>query len=360
MQPEIFVYDRRVLSSTSSEDLEDLIDLDPTPHIYHCPDPPDYDDPRDLEGWQALLQDRHMWADGVSRDVKNIVAQIQNLSKESSVVQRSAAIAVENIKQHIAGLRPRYIESRDWADKVLEDQHYILKRWSTQLDPLRSIDINSSLAKFIKFSNSATAEEQDSPDTEAPKTLFQLVSQMNTSNTVNAAQDALQGFSERIRELANAFEGVSRDGEEIVEGFSRAVSMSDSDIGEQAQRLGEDVEVISKKIASDNEQAQDFSHNTKALCQLSRTATLQIKNFLPSIRDTATNIDQALQNAHERRNDMVEVRCPIYAASFHHRIEDLTDPYPACKSGRWIGHRAFLRYSQHHHETSRCLWITIS
>ena len=306
MQPEIFVYDRRVLSSTSSEDLEDLIDLDPTPQVYHCPDPPDYDDPRDLEGWQGLLQDRHMWADGVSRDVKNIVAQIQNLSKESSIVQRSAAIAVENIKQHIAGLRPRYIESRDWTDKVLEDQNYILKRWSTQLDPLRFIDIDSSLAKFIRISYNATAEEQDSPDAEAPRTLFQLFSQTNASTAEKAAQDALQRFSERIRELANAFEGVSQDGEEIVEGFSRAVSMSDSDIGEQAQRLGEDVEVISKKVASDNELAQEFSYNAKALSQLSKTATLQIKNFLPSIRDTATDIDQALQNAHERRNDMVE------------------------------------------------------
>ena len=300
------MYDRRVLSSTGSDDLEDLIDLDPTPQIYHCPDPPDYDDPRDLEGWQGLLQDRHIWADGVLTDVKNIVAQIQNLSKESSVVQRSAAIAVENIKQHIAGLRPRYIESRDWADKVLEDQQYILKRWSAQLDPLRSIDIDSSLAKFIRFSHNATAEEQGLPDAEAPKTLYQLLSQINTSTTEKAAQDALQRFSERIRELANAFEGVSQDGEEIVEGFSRAVRMSDSDIGEQAQRLGEDIEVISRKIASDNEHAQDFSYNAKAISQLSRTATLQIRNFLPSIRDTATDIDQALQNAHERRNDMVE------------------------------------------------------
>ena len=283
--------------------MEDLIDIEPAPQAYKCPEPPSSsDEPKTLNGWQDLLQDRHVWASDVTRDMKDIVLQIQDLDGEASAVQRSAAIAVENIKQHVAGLRPRYMESKDWADKVLEDQTFLLNRWSAHLDQLLSIPVNPELVQLIKLPSIDSAKSKVTASAKGTTTLYDLVFQSDTSSMEQAAQDASQGFEHRVRDLTEAFEGVVWDGGEVVEGFSHAIALSDSEVSVQVGRLCEEVEVIARKIATDNEHAQELSSTPKALSQLSKVATLQTKNFLPSIRDTTIDIDEALQRVTERKN----------------------------------------------------------
>ena len=235
-----------------------------------------------------------------------MLLQTQDLDREASIVQRSAAIAVENIKQHIAGLRPRYLESRDWADKVLEDQSILLNYWSSHIDPLRCIPVNPALVKLLKLPAAADAELTETTSAKGITTLYDLVSKLNVSSIEQAAQDASQDFEQRVRDLTDVYEVIVRDGEDVVEGFSRATAMSDSEISVQAGRLCEEVEVIARKITTDNENAQEMSNTPKALSQLSKVASLQTKNFLPSIKDTTTDISEALQRVTNRKNHVVE------------------------------------------------------
>ena len=292
----------------SVDDVEDLIDVQPTPTTYQCPEiPPHPSDNRSLDAWQALLQENHTWASDVTRDMQNMVIDIQGLNGESSVVQRSAAIAVENVKQHIAGLRPRYTESREWADKVLEDQNDLLNAWSMHRKPLRSISVHPALGVLLRLSPEARPSLDHAPSLEHAVPLYDVVSGEVTSDVTKAAQDASQRFRQRVRDLADTYEGVARDGEEMLEGFSRAVSMSDSELCAQAEHLCEEVEVISQKITTDNARSQQlFSDTPKAVNQLTKTASIHSKSFLPSIKEITIDISQALQRVVERRNDAVE------------------------------------------------------
>ena len=117
----------------------------------------------------------------------------------------------------------------------------------------------------------------------------------------DAGKDISRRFKASVTNLTTTFEKVFDDAHEIIESFSRGIAFSDRDFGEQAGRLMEEIEVVTKKINADYEFVLGLPNTQKSISQASKTALLHTRNLLPSLLETTSDIDQLLHDTTERK-----------------------------------------------------------
>lgn len=235
-----------------------------------------------------------------------MVGEIRSFEADTAAVQRGAAIAVENLKQHIGTLQQKHENSQAWGRDVLQDQAALLDQWEEATKKLSSIPAKGELRKFLRRSfpaspkNGAVTDNQDGP------TLRNFVDLLAVKKAAEAGSAISQHFANRLSDLINTFEDVIIESSQLMEGFSQAFTPStSSDFREDSGRLMEEVEVVAKKINSDYEHVLGLPKAQKSISQVSKTALLHTRNFLPSLQETSSDIDQVLRNAiYHKHNTM--------------------------------------------------------
>ena len=305
-QKEIFLYDRRILSASSLDSSDDLIPKLSAPAPCSTKAAPDtLADGNSLEAWKRLFKDRRAWAVELTHTASQMAEEIQRLDTETSVVQRSAAIAVENIKQHLAFLRPKFENSKTWADSTLEEQMYLVSNWERFLRKYSAIPALEELGYCIHGVQAVLEDKKAASGSSSDTKLNHLVNTTEMKKVGEIGRDSCQRFEDRVTDLTNSFEDIVRDASEIIENFSQSANLSDSDAGEQAARLMEEIEAVAKKINADYEHVLGLQNTQKSISQVSRTGLLHTRNFLPSLSQTHSEIDQLLRLAIERKNLVV-------------------------------------------------------
>ena len=241
-----------------------------------------------------MFKDRGAWALDVVNGAQEIVGKIIALDAEATVVQRSSAIAVENVKQHLGSLRPKYEEAKAWAEDVKYDQQYLCKNWDQNLDKLQHLPVIKELADCLY--------RADSTDLKEAVTLGDMVDHKTTHRASQIVTRVSARFAERVENLEDLFEDVAHDAFEVVENFGQSMSESDVD---QTERLTEELEVVAKKINADYEHITTLPETEKSLKDISRTALLHTRNFIPALQQTHADIDQLLLRTVERKNSVM-------------------------------------------------------
>ena len=259
-------------------------------------------DGNSLEAWKRLFKDRRSWAVELTDTAFQRVEEIQRIDTETSVVQRSAAIAVENIKQHLAFLRPKYENSKTWADSTLLDQAYLLSNWEAPLRKYSSIPAVEEIGRCVSGATAALHDREATGSSTSDISLEDLVNIETVRKAGESSHDMSKRFSDRLTDLTNTFNDVVQEASGIVDNFSQSTNLSDSDAGEQAARLMEEIEAVAKKINVDYEHVLGLPSTQKSISHVSRTALLHTRNFLPSLVQTISEIDQLLRRSIERKN----------------------------------------------------------
>ena len=290
--------------STSSKDTSDnAVRNSSEPASYSLKAAPDtLADGNSLEPWKRLFKDRRAWAVELTDTASQMVEEAQRTDTETSVVQRSAAIAVENIKQHLAFLRPKFEHSKTWADSTLEDQLFLITNGEHFLRKYSSIPMLEELGYCINGAQAVLEGKKAAGRLLPNTTLEDLVDSAEWRKAVEFGRDSCQRFTDRLTDLTNNFEDVVQDASEVIENFSQSANLSDSDVGEQAARLMEEIEAVAKKVNADYEHVLGLQNTQKSISQVSRTALLHTRNFLPSLSQTHAEIDQLLRRAIEQKN----------------------------------------------------------
>ena len=302
-QTEIFLYDRTILSSTPPENFNRNLPQNAPPVIQIVKEPPDgLSNDQSLQGWQNLFKERRDWAIEVTDISRGLGSRIRQLVTESRVVQRSAAIAVENIKQHVGNLRPRFEASKSWADAIINDQTFLLENWEPYLEKFSAIAVSEELVRCLQ------GPREISPPTDSKET---SASGTNPRDIVNfsaakkagrVADEASQRFRVTIANLTVTYDDVVKDSHKTIESFSQELAFSDSDAAEQAEQLMEEVAVLAKKVNADYEYVFGLPNTQRTTSQISRTALLHTKNFLPSLLQTHSEINELFLNAADEKN----------------------------------------------------------
>ncbi len=231
---------------------------------------------------------------------------VQRLDRENRIVRRGAAIAVENIKQHVGNLHPKYQESKKWADQIREDQAFLLHRWEGSLEILSSIRAHEDMGKCLRGVKSALAKKKGSAS-QSEVTLGDFVDDDEVKMAAKTGEDIARQFGERVDELSTTFEGIVTDSSNIIEDFEHAMTLSDSDVSNQAGRLMEEIEVLARKINADYEHVLGLPGTQKSTSSASKTAQLHKSNFIPSLIQTNDEINLLLTQTIERRERNMSV-----------------------------------------------------
>ena len=249
-----------------------------------------------------MFKSRRAWAVELTDNSLKRVEEVQRIDTETSVVQRSAAIAVENIKQHMAFLRPKFESSKTWAEGILQDQAYLVSSWEVFLSKYYSIPALEELGYCIQGVQAVLEGKKVTGSLSPDACLIDLVDLVQVRRAGESGRDSSQRFTDRLSDLINTFEDVVQDANEVVDSFSQSANLTDSDAGEQAARLMEEVEAVAKKIHADYEHVLGLQNSQKSVSQVSRMALLHTRNFLPSLSQTNSETDQLLRRGIERKN----------------------------------------------------------
>lgn len=231
---------------------------------------------------------------------------ISRHDQESSVVRRAAAIAVENIKQHIGNARPKYEETKAWADQINDDQYFLLGNWQKTLDGIASIPARKELGHCIRDGHT-DMKESHSTGTSDTNTLLQDFLEVEEVKRAGASgEEAFQRFQKRVDDLNNSFEDAVGESGIIVEDFQHVAWLQDSEIQDQASRLLEEIEVLAGKINSDYEHLLGLPESPKSLLHASKTAQVHKSNFVPSLVQTYEEIVELMERIIKKKNSLMK------------------------------------------------------
>lgn len=279
-----------------------MLPKSPVPDPHNLGEPPDtISDGNSLLAWHTLFKERRAWSIQVSESSNQSVDEIRRLDIETRVVQRSAAIAVENIKQHVGNLRPKFEDARAWAHHIVEEQTFLLGNWQSILNAFSSISILEELGRCLQGSHATVLEDGSRNGSKSDLTLNDYVNIAQVTKASDAGKDISRRFKASVTNLTTTFEKVFDDAHEIIESFSHGIAFSDRDLGEQAGRLMEEIEVVTKKINADYEFVLGLPNTQKSISQASKTALLHTRNLLPSLLETTSDIDQLLHDTTKQK-----------------------------------------------------------
>lgn len=301
-EKEIFLYDRRILASSSPSKASALLPKESSPALFYPEPAPDNTANDDtLQGWQTLFKRRRAWAIGLTEGSRNIAEAVGRVDRETGIVRRGAEIAVENIQQHVGNLRSKYHESKTWADQICKDQAFLLGSWQPALELLHSIRANTEIGQCIHGVHIVPKKRDAGTTKNSQTTLRDFVAVEEIEAAAISGQELLQRFTAQVEDLSATFDVVANDSSKTINNFQQSMSISDSDIGNQADRLMEEIEVLTRKISADYEHILGLPNNSKSASQALRIAHLHKSNFLPSLTQANEEINQLLARAARRK-----------------------------------------------------------
>ena len=300
---EIFLYDRRLLAATSTKsNISHVRKASFTPLTPEAPPRSSHKDAT-LQAWQHLFKERQKWATNVADSSRRTVEQISQLEQERNVIQRGTAIAVSNIKQHIGSLKPKYEDTRIWADQICEDQRFLLKHWRDRLEKLEAIRISRKLGQCLRGSQ---AKEYSERTPHAEIGLRGFVNPKEVEEAAGACQEIYREFAARVTQLKHAYGGIVTESDRIAEDFQSLTSLSNSEIADRANGLMEEIEVLAAKLTADNKTVQGLPDTTKSIAQASKTAQLHDSTFVNSLIQTNEEVRVLLQQIVDLNGDITK------------------------------------------------------
>lgn len=217
------------------------------------------------------------------------------------VIERALGVAVGNLTSHVRVLEQKYHEAKTWSDQVMKDQDNVIRSLETTISQLRMLPANMEFSRFFP--------ELDTPRKGSEKlvcgantTLQAFGRQEDVQNAVNVVNSGRRSMSSHIEKLGTSVSMVIQDADELVSDVKAEDAESIVYNGEDASKLMQEIEIISKKIASDYEHVLSLPASSKSVPQVSKMALLHTRNYLPSMRESCLAIGDNVRLATERGN----------------------------------------------------------
>ena len=218
-------------------------------------------------------------------------------------MQRGTVIAVANIKQHLGSLRPKYEETKKWADQICDDQRFLMEHWRDRLGKLVAIPVSGDLGRYLRKPNAkGTSKRRSHTDVK----LQEFVNPKDVQEAGVSGQQLYEDFLMRVSELKSAYDGAISESDRVAEEFQSLTSLSASEIADRADGLMEEVDVLVGKLAADYETIRRLPDTPKSLSQASKTAHVHENTLVNSLILTNEEIRALLQQITDLKNDITK------------------------------------------------------
>ncbi len=263
---------------------------------------------------------------------RNVLEGIQSLNSEIAIIKRGIAIAVENAKQHVGLLQPKYQESKAWADQMSEDQKFLLNNLSQGLTVLGSLPAYEELGHCLRGVQSDIGNKPLGTLKLSQVSLQDFVKITEVRAAATTGKEVARVFANRVADISTAYEGVVRDSSSVIEVFQQNTSLSQNDGESQANKLMDEVEIIVRKINSDHERVLDLPKVPNSILIASKIGHSHKTSLLPSLLQTNEDINHILLQTIERKEQVSKASVQTLQqtsviesilASIHHKLANL-------------------------------------
>ena len=218
-----------------------------------------------------------------------------------NVIERGLAVAVGNLASHVRVLEQKYNEAKTWSGQAAQDQDRILGSLETTMLQLRMLPAKLQFSRFLPKLDMAH-NGSGKGGFGVITTLEAFARQENITDAKNVVNSARHSIISHVEKLGKAVCIVIRDADELVRVIRQEQTEPIVDSGKDASRVMQEIEVVSKKIASDYEHVLSLPATSKSISQASNMALLHTRNYLPSLREYCLDMGDNVQQTTERRN----------------------------------------------------------
>ncbi|KAI9791762.1 MAG: oligomeric, coiled-coil, peripheral membrane protein [Peltula sp. TS41687] len=310
-EKEIFVYDRLLISPPSNTSTKPNISEVPVRPPLNPKEPPDVlTSQTDLGAWQDLFKARREWASDLAEKCSVMFDSTRERLDEVRVIQKAVEVAITNLQTHVASLEQKNTDAQAWIQDIAREQEPAITGWKDVVSRLDQVTVKDNILQSRLFRNGqlqdvVTGKRPNAGYSEGPS-LGHLVEVASIEQAANTAQDVLQQLDDKAIELGDTVQHVMTSGDVLVRRVKAWIEQSDLDSIESPERLMEDIDVVTKKIASDYEHVLSLSDSSKSLSQASKRALVHTQDYLPSLSDTSVRLSQVHRTATVQRNASVK------------------------------------------------------
>ncbi|KAI9717290.1 MAG: hypothetical protein M1812_004817 [Candelaria pacifica] len=304
-EKEIFVYDRQYLSPPSAGLPKTGVLQRAHPAAYVPQDPPDtLSNQNNLQAWQNLFKARMIWATDLTHKCALWSDTIQRHFGEISVIERAVGVALENLQAHVRTLEQKHEEARAWSEGVMNDQKTTIDSWEEAFVRLDRVPVMDGFRKFFPKAGSTSRDGKgrDGLSHDRSLNLRVFVDSEDVKLAGSKSSEALGRFREKVSALSSAIETVASNSQALVDKVNKDGTGLHGGCSEESVRLLEDIEAVAKKVSSDYHHVLGLPSSSKSISQVSKMALLHTRNYLPSLSDSTSEMDQLLRQMVVQRN----------------------------------------------------------
>jgi autophagy-related protein 11 len=299
IKTELYLYDRELFTSSAARSSFPPSQIPDhwTPETF----PSELSDSKSLKAWRNLFIQRREWATGVLNTCGSMCRTADEYISKRVIVERGLRIATLSHEHHLKSLGAKHETTRTWLDGVTADANLA---WDEDYSKLTSIAANPAFSKF--FGIGETARKGSSSGTQGNTTLASFVDYPATRKAAELSKITVKNLEGDLEDYSKAIQKIAAQYEDLLKDLPSSQSRSLRDDPEEPGKQLQEVQAIANKVASDCEHVLSLGSDPKALAQISKIALLHTRNFLPSLRDCAKEVDDLVRHAVQQKNTVVE------------------------------------------------------
>ncbi|RDW72056.1 hypothetical protein BP5796_08090 [Coleophoma crateriformis] len=296
-EKEIYVYDSRIIQSSSTSSTKSPTSEIPLPDKYSVAKPPDtIGDQTNLQAWKDLFEARHSWTQKVLGDCADMSATAQQRYDEIYIITQCLEAAYRNLEIHIKSIEEEHRDFQSWASDVQKDQAIYGTDLEASLAQMRSIPASSQMLKFITGRTFRSSKQ--SP------TLVDLIDVDDLKKAGKVAGALSAQMARNSADLKTRIDKLFRGTDALNDKFEKSPNRNALRSSEESLHLLQDIEAIAKKVGNDYENVLGYANTSKNISQASKSALLHTRNLLPSLSKRSVEMNGILRVATELRNSV--------------------------------------------------------
>ncbi|KAF2167074.1 hypothetical protein M409DRAFT_66152 [Zasmidium cellare ATCC 36951] len=303
---ELFVFDSSLLNgkkaTSPSKDLTqsvDSTDFQPTA----APDLPS--NQTEIELWQNLFRLRKNWAAELLNGCSTRAKQAQQYQDEQHVIERSLAVAVASLQQHIKTAEKQYVGAADWSNEFLGEQQGHVDGWEHNLGSLRSIPARADFSRFIQPMTPPSGSRRNSQHN--INTLQGFVDVVSVKQAANGAKSVLNALVGKVDNARDDLDSVTRSSNELFEAVEQINNRSMAESSSEPAQLMQEIHLVVTKMASDSDHVQSLVRNQPNMNSISKMGALHARNYIPNLVDYCGEVNEFVHRARQKRDSAAEI-----------------------------------------------------
>ena len=300
-QTEIFLFDRLLFSPSTTKE---SIPSDPLPDPVVPETFPDtLSDQNALKAWQNLFKARRDWTVKLHSQCRQLSLASDSYIDQTAIIEQAARIAVANLESRVKGLEQKYADAKAWLEDIAKEigpDAQVLQHNIAQLDLIPVKPIFSRFFTGEDTASSSTAKKPSAPET----TLATFVDRQAAKKAATTSKATLENVSNQLGTIGKKADQAFERYEDLIKVTDP--SQSNSVDPQEPMKLLDEMEAISKRVASQCDEVLNLKDGPKSLAHASRLALLSTRNHLPAIQEVLKETGELLRHCVSQKNSAIE------------------------------------------------------